>query len=68
VGFQLALHPDVTSLWFPDLGQLYNTAAARTFERVVAEGGFDALAPFEVLEGVSQGLQVEEAGLETERI
>ena len=59
---QPALHPDVASFWFPDFGQLQTCPAARAFERVVAEGGFDALTPFEVLEGLSQGLQVEEGG------
>jgi hypothetical protein len=64
VSLQPTLHPDVASFWFPDLGQLHNAAAARTFERVVAEGGFDPLAPFKVLEGLGQGFQVEEGRLE----
>jgi hypothetical protein len=68
VGFEPALYPDVASLWFPDLGQLHNAAAAGTFEWVVAEGGFDALAPLEVLAGLSQGLQVEEGDLKAKCI
>ncbi|MEE9618044.1 MAG: hypothetical protein V3T90_13720, partial [Anaerolineae bacterium] len=43
-------------------------SAARAFERVIAKDWFDPLAPFEVLEGLGQGLQVEEGGLETEGI
>lgn len=60
MGFEPALYPDVASLWFPDLGQLHNAAAAGTFEWVVAEGGFDALAPLEVLEGLSPSSQLQD--------
>lgn len=64
VGLQPALHPGVAAFGLPDLGQLQDAATAGTFERVVAEGSFDTLAPFEVLEGLGQGFQVEEGGLE----
>ncbi len=51
----------------PDLSQLHNTPTAGTFERIVAKTLFDSLAPFEVVECLDQGLQVEERELEAER-
>ena len=60
VGLQPALHPDVAAFGLPDLGELQDAAAARTLKQVVPEGSFDPLAPFEILEGLGQGFQVEE--------
>ena len=68
MGLKPALHPDVTALGFPDLGQLHNTATTGTLERIIAKALFDPLAPFEVLEGLGQGFQVKEGGLEAKGI
>jgi len=66
VGLQPAPHPDVAALRFPDFCQLHNAATAGTLERIMTKALCDPLAPLEMLEGLGQGLQVEERELEAE--
>ena len=68
MGIQPTLHPDVATFGFPYLGELHNAATLGTFERIVAEGDFDALTPRQVLERLGQGLQVEQRGLKAKCI
>ena len=68
MGFEPAFHPDVAALWLPDLDQFEGAATARAEERIIAETGFDALAPGEMLSSCEQGLDVEEWELEAEGI
>ena len=68
MGVEPAAHPDVAVFGVPELGQLHDTATAGTFERVVVKGGFDPLAPFEVLESLDQRLQIEQWGLDAEGV
>jgi hypothetical protein len=49
MGFKLAFHPDVAALWPPDLDQFESAIIARADERIIAETGFDPLAPRDVL-------------------
>jgi hypothetical protein len=51
MGVDPALHPDVTTLRFPDFGELHDTPTVGTFEGIVTKAGFDALTPIEMLEG-----------------
>lgn len=51
MGFEPAFHPDVTALGFPDFSQFEGATTARALKRVVAKTLFDALAPFEMLDG-----------------
>ena len=66
MGFAPAFHPDVATLWLPDLDQFESATTARAEERIVAETGFDALAPGEMLSRCKQGWDIEEGELEAE--
>ncbi len=56
-------HPDVAAFWLPDFDELHDLAALGTGERVVAEAGFDTLAPGETLRHFFQRLQREQGEL-----
>jgi hypothetical protein len=49
MGFEPAFHPDVAALWLPDLDQFEGATTTRAVEQNIAETGFDALAPGEML-------------------
>lgn len=66
MGFEPAFHPDMAALWLPDLDQFESATTARAEEGIVAETGFDALAPGEMLSSNEQGLDIEEWKLEAE--
>jgi hypothetical protein len=64
VGFEPAFHPDVAAFGFPDFGEFEGAATARALKKVIAKASLNPLTPSEVLEGDSEGFQVEERGLE----
>ena len=66
MGFEPAFHPDMAVLWLPDLDQFESATTTRAEERIIAETGFDALAPGDVLSSCEQGLDIEEGELEAE--
>jgi len=49
MGFKLAFHPDWPRFGPPDLDQFESAIIARADERIIAETGFDPLAPRDVL-------------------
>jgi hypothetical protein len=51
MGFEPALHPNVPAFGFPNFSEFEGATTARALKRVVAKTLFDALAPFEMLEG-----------------
>jgi len=51
MGFEPAFHPDMAALWLPDLDQFEGATTTRAEEGIVAETGFDALAPGEMFSG-----------------
>ena len=54
MGFEPAFHPDVAAFGFPDFDEFEGSTAAWALEWVIAEAGFDPLAPFEVVERLGQ--------------
>jgi hypothetical protein len=60
MGFEPAFHPDAAAFWLPDLDQFESATTAMADERIIAETGFDALAPGEMLSCCDQGLAIEE--------
>lgn len=67
VGVDPPLHPNVTTLRFPDFGELHDTPTVGTFEGIVTKAGFDALTPIEMLEGLDHRFEVEQRGLKADR-
>ena len=67
VGVDPPLHPNVTTLRFPDFGELHDTPTVGTFEGIVTKAGFDALTPIEMLEGLNYRFEVEQRGLKADR-
>jgi len=68
MGFKPAFHPDMAALWLPDLDQFESATTTRAGERIIAETGFDAFAPGEMLNSNEQGLDIEEGKLEAESL
>lgn len=66
IGFKPASHPDEAALWLPDLDQFESATTARAEEGIIAETGFDALSPDEMLSRCEQGLDIEEWELDAE--
>ena len=56
----------MAALWLPDLDPFESATTARAGERIIAETGFDALAPGEMLSRCEQGLDIEEGEVEAE--
>ncbi len=54
MGFEPFLHPNVPTFGLPDFGEFEGAATTGTLKRIVAETLFDALAPFEMLDGGGQ--------------
>jgi len=58
MGFQPTFHPDITALRLPDFDQFHNSLTVRTLKGVVAETGFETLAPGERVKGFSEWIEV----------